>query len=202
MRKSLFPFVPFLLLTLPIMEIFVFILLGGQIGVLNTLLGIVLTALIGTILLRQQGFALLAKAQSQMDQGKLPGKELAHGVMLLAAGLLLLTPGFVTDSVGFLLLVPTIRDEIFAFFKKRVTLTGFSGQQGSFSKAEFYHHQSGPGFSSSGPHSSQGQQRPSPSARNGASIIDLDEEDFTEVADHKALGGSPDPSSPWHDKEK
>ena len=197
MRKSLFPFVPFLLLILPIMEIFVFILLGGQIGVLNTLLGIVLTALIGTILLRQQGFALLAKAQSQMDQGKIPGKELAHGVMLLAAGLLLLTPGFVTDSVGFLLLVPTIRDGIFAFFKKRVTLTGFSGQQGGFSHAEFYS-QSGPDFSQS---HSQTRPRPGSSSKD-PSIIDLDEEDFTEVGDHKALGGSPDPSSPWNDKDK
>ena len=113
MQRSLFPFVPFLLLIVPILEIGVFIILGGQIGVINTLLGIVLTAVIGTVLLRRQGFALIGQAQKQMDQGNIPGKELAHGVMLLAAGLLLLTPGFVTDTFGFLLLVPTIRDGIF-----------------------------------------------------------------------------------------
>ena len=57
-QKSLFPFIPFLLLAVPILEIGVFIIVGGQIGVLNTLLGVLLTAVIGTILLRQQGFAL------------------------------------------------------------------------------------------------------------------------------------------------
>ena len=131
MQKSLFPFIPFLLLIVPVLEIAVFIFVGGQIGVINTLLGIVLTAFIGTVLLRQQGFALIGQAQAQMERGNIPGKELAHGVMLLAAGLLLLTPGFVTDSIGFLLLVPPVRDTVFAFFKSRITLAGIqSGEQG------------------------------------------------------------------------
>lgn len=196
MRNSLFPFIPFLLLVIPILEIGVFIIIGGQIGIIYTLLGIVLTALIGTILLRQQGFALLTQAQSQMDQGKIPGKELAHGVMLLAAGLLLLTPGFVTDSFGFLLLVPSVRDAIFGFFKSRVTFAEFSSRASSSGSAggqtyyESYHYSN----------SSTGQDKSDPS------IIDLDESEFDEVGDHPSLQDKSDTTagtgkgknSPWH----
>ena len=192
MRKSLFPFIPFLLLVVPILEIGVFILLGGQIGVINTLLGIVLTAVIGTILLRRQGFALISQAQSQMDQGHIPGKELAHGVMLLAAGLLLLTPGFVTDTFGFLLLVPPFREGIFAFFKARINVIGLGGQQGGFA-----HGRSGPSAGASYRtyhYSSARTDNPSGtrgSKTNESSVIDLDEEDFTEVSDHEALEADP-----------
>lgn len=197
MRRSLFPFVPFLLLVIPILEISVFILLGGQIGVINTLLCIVLTALIGTILLRQQGFALFTKAQSQMDQGKLPGKELAHGVMLLAAGLLLLTPGFVTDTFGFLLLVPTIRDGIFHFFKSQVQFTTmggsseqFSSQTGGFSRSYHYQYDSQPGSSAASTNKSA-----------DPSIIDLDEEDFTPVDDKVTISTDDAAKSPWRDEK-
>jgi UPF0716 protein FxsA len=198
MQKSLFPFVPFLLLVIPILEIGVFIIVGGQIGVINTLLAIVLTAFIGTILLRQQGFALLAKAQGQMDQGKLPGKELAHGVMLLAAGLLLLTPGFVTDTIGFLLLVPAVRDGIFAFFKARMQVEGFAAQQQSgFGEGGAYYERH------SYTHYSSRPESPRPGAKD-KTIIDLDEDDFNEVGDHPALEedkttGAPSDKkgSPW-----
>ena len=202
MRKTLFPFIPFLLLVVPILEIGVFILLGGQIGVINTLLGIVLTALIGTILLRQQGFALLSQAQNQMDQGRVPGKELAHGVMLLAAGLLLLTPGFVTDTFGFLLLVPPFRDGIFAFFKNRITMIGLGGQQTGFSNSSFgssngtYYRT----YSYSSTQAHNGNQTDRGHSKD-ASVIDLDEEDFSEVSDSDAIESkAPEPKnsqSPW-----
>lgn len=199
MRRSLFPFVPFLLLVIPILEIAVFILLGGQIGVINTLLCIVLTALIGTVLLRQQGFALFTKAQSQMDQGKLPGKELAHGVMLLAAGLLLLTPGFVTDTFGFLLLVPKVRDGIFRFFKSQVQFATMGGSNEHFSA------QSGSaGFSRSYEFHYDSQQRTSGQSKNKSddpSIIDLDEEDFTPVDDKVTIGSDDAAKSPWRDEK-
>nr|WP_321461660.1 FxsA family protein [uncultured Cohaesibacter sp.] len=190
-QKSLFPFIPFLLLAVPILEIGVFIIVGGQIGVLNTLLGVLLTAVIGTILLRQQGFALVGQAQQQMHQGKIPGKEMAHGVMLLAAGLLLLTPGFVTDTFGFLLLVPAIRDSIFHYFKSRVTLSTMQGQ--SFS--------SGSGFYQSYEYKSHDSSGKGSSPRpDNDDIIDLDESEFGEVKDQNALESNSASHSPWNKK--
>ncbi|WP_198662807.1 FxsA family protein [Cohaesibacter intestini] len=199
MQKSLFPFVPFLLLIVPVLEIGVFILLGGQIGVINTLLGIVLTALIGTILLRRQGFALINQAQGQMNAGKVPGKELAHGVMLLAAGLLLLTPGFVTDTFGFLLLVPPIRDGIFAFFKSRITLVNAGAAQSGFSSSNA----GGTYYRSYSYSSTQTDSTRNRSA--DPSVIDLDDDDFSEVTSHDAIEAKPssqkpdqkDGQSPW-----
>ncbi|WP_316858398.1 FxsA family protein [uncultured Cohaesibacter sp.] len=188
-QRSLFPFVPFLLLAVPILEICVFILLGQQIGVVYTLLGILLTAMIGTVLLRHQGFALFGQAQQQMNAGKLPGRELAHGVMLLAAGLLLLTPGFVTDTFGFLLLVPAIRDAIFAYFKSRVSFTTMQGQ--TFSQS--YDSSSGTHYET---HSYQSYSGNSKS--DDPSIIDLDEDDFNEVADHNVISNGNSNHSPWN----
>ena len=193
MRRSLFPFVPFLLLVIPVLEIAVFIMLGGQIGVINTLLCIVLTAVIGTILLRQQGFALLTKAQSQMDQGKLPGKELAHGVMLLAAGLLLLTPGFVTDTFGFLLLVPTIRDTIFNFFKSQVSFATVGGAAQGFGQAGSHTQYES--------HSYHYETRGGETRSSDPSIIDLDEDDFSPVDDKVTIGKEEAKKSPWRDEE-
>ena len=107
--------IPLILLAIPVLEIAVFILVGEQIGVLPTLAIILLTAILGTILLRIQGFALIAKIRAEMEANRVPGKELAHGAMLLAAGFLLLTPGFVTDTIGFLLFIPPIRNAIWRF---------------------------------------------------------------------------------------
>ena len=101
--------IPFLLLFIPILEIAVFILVGGQIGVIMTLAMILLTAVIGSILLRIQGFSMLGRIQEKMQAQELPGEELVSGVMILIAGVLLLTPGFVTDAIGFLLFFPPFR---------------------------------------------------------------------------------------------
>lgn len=188
-HKSLFPFIPFLLLAVPILEIGVFIIVGGQIGVLNTLLGVLLTAVIGTILLRHQGFALIGQAQQQMNQGKIPGKEMAHGVMLLAAGLLLLTPGFVTDTVGFLLLVPGIRDSIFHFFKSRITVAGMQGQ--SFGGDSTY-------YQSYSYQSYEAPNRENSTRPENDDIIDLDEDEFGEVKDRDAIENQRDDNSPWN----
>jgi UPF0716 protein FxsA len=93
----------------PILEIAVFIEVGERIGLGWTLASVVATAIIGTVLLRYQGFATLARAQQQMSDGRPPVMELLEGVGLLIAACLLLTPGFVTDAAGALLLVPPIR---------------------------------------------------------------------------------------------
>ena len=93
----------------PIVEIAVFIQVGGWIGLWPTIATVLLTALVGTALLRQQGFATLVKVRESLEAGRLPMAEVFDGVCLLVAGALLLTPGFVTDAVGFLLFVPPAR---------------------------------------------------------------------------------------------
>jgi UPF0716 protein FxsA len=93
----------------PIAEIAMFIKVGDVIGLWPTLATIIATAVAGTAILRAQGIAVLAKAQQSMDEGQLPIDSVVHGLFLLIAGVLLLTPGFLTDAVGFLLLVPPAR---------------------------------------------------------------------------------------------
>lgn len=100
---------PILLLVVPILEIAVFILVGGEIGVGWTILLIFLTAILGTILLRQQGFGVLEQIRGDVNAGRVPAAAMAHGVLIIVAGVLLLTPGFVTDALGFLLFVPAFR---------------------------------------------------------------------------------------------
>ncbi len=98
-----------LFVVIPILEIAAFIQIGSLIGLLPTLGSILLTAVIGAFLVRQQGLRTLQEAQQASAQGELPVGPLFHGVFILAAGLLLLTPGFVTDTIGFLFLVPPLR---------------------------------------------------------------------------------------------
>lgn len=93
----------------PIAEIAVFIDVGERIGLGPTLLVVILTAILGTALLRHQGFSVLVRAQSSLRENRFPLNELFDGLCLVFAGALLLTPGFVTDSVGFLLFFPPFR---------------------------------------------------------------------------------------------
>lgn len=98
-----------LFITIPILEIYLLLTIGSWIGVLPTILLIFFTAILGAFLLRLQGMSTLARVQQQADQGQLPAIELLEGLMLLIAAALLLTPGFFTDTIGFLSLVPAVR---------------------------------------------------------------------------------------------
>ena len=111
-------------LFIPIIEIGVFIQVGGWIGLWPTLAVIFLTAIIGTGLLRQQGLAALTRAQQEMATGRMPVRELFDGVCLLAAGALLLTPGFVTDAVGFALFTPFVRTTFGRWLWQKVATRG------------------------------------------------------------------------------
>lgn len=93
----------------PLLEIAVFVAVGGQIGLWPTLGAVVATALAGSVLLRVQGLSTLYRAREHMERGELPVRELFDGVCLVFAGALLLTPGFVTDGVGLLLFLPPFR---------------------------------------------------------------------------------------------
>lgn len=96
-------------IAVPIAEIAVFIEVGERFGLWPTLATVILTAVIGTTLLRWQGLATLARATESMQRNELPLDEVVTGVCLLFAGALLLTPGFITDAVGFALFVPPVR---------------------------------------------------------------------------------------------
>jgi UPF0716 protein FxsA len=133
---------PIIFLALPILEIAVFILVGQQIGLGWTLLLILVTAIVGVYLLRQQGFGVLAQIREDVNAGRVPAQAMAHGVLILAAGLLLLTPGFVTDTLGFLLFIPSVRDWVWrvmapAFFAR---LSGsWARWPGSYDGGTTYH---------------------------------------------------------------
>lgn len=98
-----------LFIVLPLLEIYVLITVGGAIGALTTIGLVILTAVVGSTLVRSQGLPLWRQINQQLQSGRLPAFALWHGVLLLVAGCLLLTPGFITDSLGLLLLIPTFR---------------------------------------------------------------------------------------------
>ncbi|MBT3347043.1 MAG: FxsA family protein [Thiotrichales bacterium] len=103
---------------IPIVEIYLLMEVGSIIGVLPTILLVVLTAVVGVTLLKAQGLSTLMNAQSALARGEVPALQLLEGAALLVSGALLLTPGFVTDFIGFLGLIPTTRRAILAPFLK------------------------------------------------------------------------------------
>ena len=98
-----------LFMLIPIVEMWILIEVGGWIGALPTIGLVVLTATIGLSLLKQQGLSTLMRARRKMDEGAIPASGLVSGVMIAVGGALLLTPGFVTDALGFALLIPQTR---------------------------------------------------------------------------------------------
>ncbi|MDB6178122.1 FxsA family protein [Paracoccus sp. Z330] len=119
-----------LFVAIPIVEIALFIQVGGLIGLWPTLAIVILTAVIGSSLMRSQGASALAEVQRSFNELRDPSRPLAHGVMILIAGMLLLTPGFFTDTVGLLLLVPKLRDRVMNQLSRHVRVSGFSVNSG------------------------------------------------------------------------
>lgn len=116
-------FVAFLLV--PLIEIGLFIQIGGWIGLWPTLGIVVLTAILGTFLVRSQGLMAMNNLRGSFSKLEDPSEPLAHGAMILLAGALLLTPGFFTDGVGFALLAPPIRSALISYLKKRINVQRF-----------------------------------------------------------------------------
>lgn len=114
--------IAFFLLVLPILEIATFVVIGSEIGVIATIALVIATTIAGAALLRIQGLGTLARIRAQLDSGQVPDRELVHGVMILLAGLLLITPGFITDVLGMLLFVPAIRELAWRFQRERITV--------------------------------------------------------------------------------
>ncbi len=108
-----------LFITVPILEMWLLIEVGTQIGALSTIFLVFLTAAIGLALLRQQGLSTLLRVNEKMEQGQLPASEIIEGVMLAVGGALLLTPGFITDFVGFCCLLPLTRKPLASLMLRR-----------------------------------------------------------------------------------
>lgn len=126
---------PYLFLALvvtPIVELWIILKVGAAIGAGYTVLLILLTAIIGAMLLRYQGFSTLFKARQKMEEGKIPAKEMVEGLMLAFAGALMLTPGFVTDTIGFLLLMPPVRSLLIEHFQSNIVFAASGGQYRSY----------------------------------------------------------------------
>ncbi|WP_417262433.1 FxsA family protein [Celeribacter sp.] len=119
-----------LFVAVPIIEIALFIQVGGLIGLWPTLLIVIVTAILGTALVRQQGALAMSQLRQSFSELNDPSEPLAHGAMILFSGALLLTPGFFTDAMGFLLLVPAFRMFVLKELRKRVKVQSFTmGQQ-------------------------------------------------------------------------
>jgi UPF0716 protein FxsA len=93
----------------PIIEVLLLLEVGDRIGTVNTILVIILTGILGAYLMRLQGFAVLRRIQEDMSRGIPPAERVVEGALILGGGILLLTPGFFTDAIGFLLLIPQTR---------------------------------------------------------------------------------------------
>ncbi|MDQ0214980.1 UPF0716 protein FxsA [Oikeobacillus pervagus] len=109
-----------LLVIIPALEIGVLLLSGKTIGVWPTVLLIILTGVVGAYLAKRQGMAVIRNARLNFSNGKMPGEALMDGICILIGGILLLTPGFITDLTGFLLLLPFTRTYIKPFMVKKI----------------------------------------------------------------------------------
>ena len=98
-----------LFVVVTLLEIYVLVSVGGAIGSFSTVFLVIITALIGSSLLKHQGWSTMAKAQRSMAEGKTPAFEMMEGVVILISGVMLLTPGFITDAIGLLGLIPLSR---------------------------------------------------------------------------------------------
>lgn len=118
-----FPLMLALFIGVPLIEIYLFIQVGGIIGALPTVLLVILTAVIGVSLLRAQGYKTMAKFQQEVTTGQLPANTMLEGMALIFGGALLLTPGFMTDTIGFLCLIPFTRQTIIAWALNKMSVS-------------------------------------------------------------------------------
>ena len=110
----------FLAFTLiPFIEIYLLIKIGAQIGAFNTILIVILTGLVGASLARLQGIRTMTKVRESLNRGELPAEEMLDAMLIFVAGIVLLTPGFLTDIAGLAILVPNVRDWFKRWLRKK-----------------------------------------------------------------------------------
>ncbi|MGF1757495.1 membrane protein FxsA [Photobacterium sagamiensis] len=142
----MFPVLLFLFIVVPIVEIALFVQLGGFLGLWPTIALVLITAVVGASLVRSQGIATLMAVQTKLQQGELPAQQIVEGVMLAVSGVLLLTPGFMTDALGMFVLLPAPRAMLAQQIMSRVKVKGMAS--GSGFSAGFG---GGQGFTGQGP---------------------------------------------------
>lgn len=116
-----------LFLIVPVVEIYLLIQVGSVIGALNTIGVVIGTAILGAYLFKRQGLSTFARVQETMARGEIPAIEMMEGIVLLITGALLLTPGFFTDAVGFIFLIPAIRRTFIIWLLKHSNIIQFRG---------------------------------------------------------------------------
>jgi len=116
-----------LFVALPIAEIILLINVSGSIGGLSTFVIVIVTAAFGAYFVRQQGFSLLQQIQTKLRAGEAPSTEMAEAALLIVAGVLLITPGFITDILGFLFTLPFSRAPIAGFLMRKIPITQAGG---------------------------------------------------------------------------
>ncbi len=123
-----------LFVIVPVTELYILIEVGKKIGSLTTIGIIILTGIIGAYLVKGQGFMILKKIQNDLNEGIMPGDSLIQGAIILVGGIFLLTPGFVTDVIGFIFLIPVSRGVV-----KKYLLKWLKGKikEGNFYYREF-----------------------------------------------------------------
>lgn len=118
---------PVLIFALPLLEIAGFVVVGRQIGALATVGLVLVSAMAGLMLLRHQGLGVMGRARAEIEVGRDPSRQIAHGVMILLAAFLLIVPGFLTDIAGLLLFIPPVRDLAWNLVKRRITVVSSFG---------------------------------------------------------------------------
>lgn len=132
-------------LAVPVIEIALFIRVGGLIGLWPTLALVVLGTLAGALVVRSQGTRTQTELRRAMAGLGDPAEPLAHGAMILLAGLLLMLPGFFTDACGLVLLIPQVRSAVLRWLSGRVRVSGFTTRSGAFADSSFVRRDTGPG---------------------------------------------------------
>jgi len=122
-----FPILLLLFIAVPIIEIGLFIQVGGFIGLWPTIALVLITAFVGASLVRSQGLQTLLTVQQRMQRGEMPAQQIVEGVMLAVAGVLLLTPGFMTDALGMVVLLPAPRAMLAKYLMSKVVVSNISG---------------------------------------------------------------------------
>jgi len=107
-------------LVVPFVELYVILQVGHAIGALNTIAVLILVSMLGAWLVKREGISVVRRAQERIAQGAVPGREVIDGVLILLAGALLITPGFLSDVVGVLLLLPPVRAALRATVTRRL----------------------------------------------------------------------------------
>ncbi|EGR1071332.1 FxsA family protein [Vibrio cholerae] len=140
----MFPILLFLFIAVPVIEIALFIQVGGVLGVWPTIALVLLTAIVGASLVRSQGLQTLLTVQQRLAQGQLPAQQILEGVMLAVAGVLLLIPGFFTDILGMLVLLPAPRAYFAKQLMSRVVVGNIHASGAGFEQPNPFHDRANP----------------------------------------------------------